>query len=159
MAISPGAQFDRYEIISLLGKGGMGEVYLAQDTRLRRKVALKLLPAQLTQDADRIRRFEQEAYAKRMPSSELPGRTSCCPSCNTGSPVPVASSIRSRRDGPRRRASQAEIFPASRRKRSAASAFSGARPADRGTSSSAFCIALPDLRQSSGKSGLARASR
>ena len=63
MTIAPGARFDRYEILSPLGKGGMGEVYLAQDTRLRRKIALKLLPAQFTQDADRVWRFEQEAYA------------------------------------------------------------------------------------------------
>src|SRR2546421_10510379 len=52
-----------YRILSRLGAGGMGEVYLAEDTRLKRKVALKLLPAQLTSDADRVRRFEQEAQA------------------------------------------------------------------------------------------------
>jgi len=52
-----------YSILQKLGAGGMGEVYLAQDTRLKRKVALKLLPAQFTQDADRLRRFEQEAQA------------------------------------------------------------------------------------------------
>src|SRR5436190_14800809 len=50
-----------YRILSKLGAGGMGEVYLAQDTRLKRKVALKLLPAELTSNADRVRRFEQEA--------------------------------------------------------------------------------------------------
>src|SRR2546422_11377296 len=61
MAITAGTKFDRYEILSLLGKGGMGEVYLAQDIRLRRKVALKLLPAEFTQEAERVRRFEQEA--------------------------------------------------------------------------------------------------
>ena len=61
MAIAPGMRVDRYEILSLLGKGGMGEVYLAQDVRLKRKVAIKLLLAQCTQEPDRIRRFEQEA--------------------------------------------------------------------------------------------------
>ncbi len=63
MSLSPGTHLDRYQIISPLGSGGMGEVYLAQDTRLKRKVALKLLPAQFIRDEDRARRFEQEAQA------------------------------------------------------------------------------------------------
>src|SRR6185369_8910223 len=52
-----------YEIVSLLGAGGMGEVYLARDTRLGRRVALKLLPAQATLNEDRLHRFEREARA------------------------------------------------------------------------------------------------
>src|SRR6266545_4627937 len=52
-----------YQVISQLGCGGMGEVYLAEDRRLGRKVALKLLPAPFTRDAERVRRFEQEARA------------------------------------------------------------------------------------------------
>lgn len=52
-----------YRIVDLLGTGGMGEVYLAEDTRLGRRVALKLLPAQFTADEDRLRRFEREARA------------------------------------------------------------------------------------------------
>src|SRR5919201_3136427 len=63
MALNAGARFDHYEILAPLGAGGMGEVYLAQDTRLDRKVALKLLPARFTQDEDRVRRFIQEAKA------------------------------------------------------------------------------------------------
>jgi tetratricopeptide (TPR) repeat protein len=63
MSIAVGMSFDRFEVLSLLGVGGMGEVYLAQDTRLRRKVALKILPSQFTSNPDRLRRFEQEAYA------------------------------------------------------------------------------------------------
>src|SRR2546423_10709982 len=52
-----------YRIVSRIGEGGMGEVYLAEDARLNRKVALKLLPEQFTRDQDRVRRFEQEARA------------------------------------------------------------------------------------------------
>src|SRR5262244_3790494 len=52
-----------YRILSKLGAGGMGEVYLAEDTKLSRKVALKLLPEESTRDAGRLRRFEQEARA------------------------------------------------------------------------------------------------
>ena len=63
MAIAVGTVLGRYEIRSLIGAGGMGEVYLAQDTQLRRPVALKLLPPHYTQDEDRLRRFEQEAYS------------------------------------------------------------------------------------------------
>ena len=63
MPISIGSRFDRYEILSLLGAGGMGEVYLAHDSRLDRKVALKILPPLYTNDKDRVRRFEKEAKA------------------------------------------------------------------------------------------------
>ena len=63
MAITAGTTLGRYEIRSLIGAGGMGEVYLAHDSQLRRLVALKLLPANFTQDEDRLHRFEQEAYA------------------------------------------------------------------------------------------------
>ena len=59
----PGERFGPYEVISLIGSGGMGEVYLAQDTRLNRRIALKLLPSGVTENADRIRRFKQEARA------------------------------------------------------------------------------------------------
>src|SRR6266567_69713 len=52
-----------YRIVSKIGAGGMGEVYLAQDTRLARKVALKILPAEVASDTQRMRRFVQEAKA------------------------------------------------------------------------------------------------
>jgi serine/threonine protein kinase/Tol biopolymer transport system component len=63
MPIAAGTRFDRYQIVSLIGSGGMGEIYLAQDARLNRKVAIKLLPERYTQDPERLRRFEQEAQA------------------------------------------------------------------------------------------------
>lgn len=63
MPIGSGARFNHYEVSTLLGKGGMGEVYLAQDTTLQRRVALKILPAEFTQDTERLRRFAQEARA------------------------------------------------------------------------------------------------
>ena len=62
-SLAPNTRIDRYEIRSLLGKGGMGEVYLAEDTTLRRLVALKLLPAAAAANEDRMRRFVQEAKA------------------------------------------------------------------------------------------------
>src|SRR6185295_16089795 len=61
--ISAGMRFGPYEILALIGAGGMGEVYRAKDPRLGRDVAIKVLPASFSQDADRLRRFEQEAKA------------------------------------------------------------------------------------------------
>src|SRR6266545_6567845 len=62
-SLSVNTNTSHYGILSQLGAGGMGEVWLAEDTRLDRKVALKLLPAEFTQDAERLRRFTQEAKA------------------------------------------------------------------------------------------------
>ncbi|MFY9573748.1 MAG: serine/threonine-protein kinase, partial [Blastocatellia bacterium] len=62
-SLPEGTNISHYRILSLLGSGGMGEVYLAEDTRLDRKVALKLLPAEFTKDENRLRRFIQEAKA------------------------------------------------------------------------------------------------
>ncbi len=63
MTILVGTKLGRYEIRSKLGEGGMGEVYRARDEKLNRDVAIKVLPSALSQDADRLRRFEQEAQA------------------------------------------------------------------------------------------------
>ena len=58
-----GTRLGPYEIVSVLGAGGMGEVYRAKDTRLGREVAIKVLPAEFAKDPDRLRRFEREARA------------------------------------------------------------------------------------------------
>jgi serine/threonine-protein kinase len=63
MAVAPGTRLGTYEILALLGAGGMGEVYRAHDHNLRRDVAVKVLPGALSADADRIARFEREARA------------------------------------------------------------------------------------------------
>src|SRR4029077_1180287 len=63
MPLNPGTKLGPYEIQAPIGAGGMGEVYRACDTRLDRDVAIKILPESLARDADRMRRFEQEARA------------------------------------------------------------------------------------------------
>jgi Tol biopolymer transport system component len=63
MGLTSGTKLGPYEIVSPVGAGGMGEVYRARDTRLGRDVAIKVLPETLANDADRLRRFEQEARA------------------------------------------------------------------------------------------------
>jgi serine/threonine protein kinase len=62
-SLSPGTKLGRYEVRSKIGEGGMGEVYLAEDAQLHRRVALKILPSELASNRDRMRRFEQEATA------------------------------------------------------------------------------------------------
>ena len=61
MALTIGMQLGSYEITALLGKGGMGEVYRARDLKLKREVAIKILPDELARDFDRVRRFQREA--------------------------------------------------------------------------------------------------
>src|SRR5215471_6044163 len=63
MPIAAGTRLDSFEIVALLGAGGMGEVYRAHDTSLKRDVAIKVLPAYWSHDLERLRRFEFEAQA------------------------------------------------------------------------------------------------
>ena len=62
MPLSDGTRLDHYEIVGPLGAGGMGEVYRAVDSKLRREVALKILPPKFAADPSRLARFEREAH-------------------------------------------------------------------------------------------------
>src|SRR6516165_5081392 len=61
MPLAPGSRLGPYEVVSLIGSGGMGEVYRARDSRLNREVAIKVLPSEVAADHDRLARFEREA--------------------------------------------------------------------------------------------------
>jgi len=63
MTLTPGSKLGPYEIIGLIGAGGMGEIYRARDARLGRSVAVKILSSESSSDSDRLHRFEQEARA------------------------------------------------------------------------------------------------
>ena len=63
MSLAPGTRLDHYEILSAIGRGGMGEVYRARDTRLGREVAIKTLPGDLSRDGEHLARFRREARA------------------------------------------------------------------------------------------------
>ena len=63
MQLAAGTKLDSYEVLGLLGVGGMGEVYRARDVVLKRDVAIKVLPSFVSRDPDRLHRFEQEAQA------------------------------------------------------------------------------------------------
>lgn len=71
MELTPGTNLGRYEIRAQLGAGGMGEVFLAEDTELERQVALKVLLSEVADDEDRVRRF----CRKRKPRPRLIART------------------------------------------------------------------------------------
>ena len=68
MAFAQGLRLGVYEVLALIGSGGMGEVYRARDTRLQRDVALKVLPDLFSQDPDRLARFQREAQVLASPN-------------------------------------------------------------------------------------------
>jgi eukaryotic-like serine/threonine-protein kinase len=61
LALTPGTRLGVYEVTALIGEGGMGQVYRAADTRLKRQVAIKILPSSLAADPERMARFQREA--------------------------------------------------------------------------------------------------
>src|ERR1044072_1193384 len=61
MSLTPGRKLGQYEIVGLIGAGGMGEVYRARDLQLKREVAIKILPDEFSRDPDRVARFQREA--------------------------------------------------------------------------------------------------
>jgi serine/threonine protein kinase len=61
LALAIGTQIGSHEITAILGKGGMGEVYRARDSKLKREVAIKILPEEFSRDPDRVSRFQREA--------------------------------------------------------------------------------------------------
>ena len=67
MSLGPGTRLGPYEIVSALGAGGMGEVYRARDTRLKREVALKILPESFASDPDLLTQFQREVEALAWP--------------------------------------------------------------------------------------------
>jgi serine/threonine protein kinase len=75
MALTVGTQLGSLEIIALLGKGGMREVYRAQDTKLKREVAIKVLPDEFSRDADRVSRFQREVEVLASLNTAKPERT------------------------------------------------------------------------------------
>jgi serine/threonine protein kinase len=72
VSLAPGTRLGSYEVLAPIGAGGMGEVYRARDTRLHRDVALKLLPATLAADPQRMARFEREAQVLASSSPSRP---------------------------------------------------------------------------------------
>ena len=66
MSLSAGTRLGPYEVTAQIGVGGMGEVYRATDTKLKRQVAIKVLPASLAADPDRLARFQREATVAQL---------------------------------------------------------------------------------------------
>jgi serine/threonine protein kinase len=77
MTIPAGTRLGPYEVLAPLGAGGMGEVYRARDARLSRDVAVKVLPETVASDAERLRRFEQEARAASALTPLTPSSSRC----------------------------------------------------------------------------------
>lgn len=78
--LARGSRLGPYEVTALLGEGGMGQVYRATDTNLKRQVAIKVLPASVAGDAERLARFQREAEVRRLPAHDHAGdQVRTCP--------------------------------------------------------------------------------
>ena len=77
MTLHPGARLGSYEIVGPLGAAGMGEVYGAADSNLGRQVAIKVLPAVVASDRERLARFDREARTLAAPWQEVAGLEAC----------------------------------------------------------------------------------
>src|SRR5574341_1054097 len=98
MPLSPGTRLGHYEVVAPLGAGGMGEVYRARDARIERDVAVKVLPAALAQNEDRLRRFAKGSADQVFPCAR-----------------PLRSPSRSHADSPRRTSRASSTATSSRR--------------------------------------------
>ena len=78
MSLAPGTYLDHYEILSPIGKGGMGEVYRARDSKLKREVAIKFLPDEFSRDGDRTTRFQREAELLASLNPQTSARFTIC---------------------------------------------------------------------------------
>ncbi len=73
MTLEPGTSLGPYDVTALIGEGGMGQVYQATDTKLKRQVALKILPEAFATDPDRLARFQREAQVLAAPTNAAAG--------------------------------------------------------------------------------------
>jgi serine/threonine protein kinase len=105
--LSSGTKLGPYEILSPLGAGGMGEVYRATDTKLNRHVAIKVLPAEVAGDPERLARFKREAEAHRARLDRHPG----VPAPQHAFRDPEKAAATRPRDGLRRRMAGAAVRP------------------------------------------------
>ena len=92
-----GRTLSHFKITAKLGEGGMGEVYLAEDTKLGREVAIKVLPEAFTEDPERFARFEREAHASYCNVSDLLGQWHTHGTTQGGSPPFLAGRVGSAR--------------------------------------------------------------
>ena len=98
MSISSGTRLGHYDVITLIGAGGMGQVYRAHDTKLGRDVALKVLPADTAADPERLERFQREANVLAALNIRISAASTLHPGL-CASPVPQCKNVPGSRQG------------------------------------------------------------